>query len=166
MEAKERRATSWNVVLDQCGFSSFVPLKICLFKSLHHLKKAQKERPTEMMLYYPSKVFSQYWWLNLLPEYAKQLLSPAAAPSLCRLRACNYSILRGWASHRPLSLRSWVVEYRLVVPSLLQKPYLYEFSLLCSMKDVKSLSTLFQIVRPYTEEAGSFVDIAFLFLFL
>lgn len=34
------------------------------------------------------------------------------------------------------------------------------------MKDVKSLSTLFQIVRPYTEEAGSFVDIAFLFLFL
>lgn len=41
-----------NVVLDQCGFNSFVPLKICLFKSLHNLKKAQKERPTEMMLYY------------------------------------------------------------------------------------------------------------------
>lgn len=33
-------------------FSSFVPLKICLLKSLHNLKKAQKERPPEMMLYY------------------------------------------------------------------------------------------------------------------
>lgn len=95
--------------------------------------------------------------------------SPLQLPQptwLCRLRAWNYSIPHGWAFHRPLSLSSWVVEYRLVVPYLLQKPYFYEFSLLCSMKDVKSLNTLFQIVRPYTEEAGSFVDIAFLFLFL
>lgn len=131
------------------------------------MKKAENESPLKWHLLH----------VNLFPSTGDWTIawvcSSGPACSCPQPLACATQILKllysqvvvsfPSSSSLPNFSSSWI-QYRLVAPSLLQSLICMNSLCYAAWKKLNHL-ILFQIVRSYTEKAGSFVELAFLFLF-